>query len=488
MTEKPIRAIPVMGAELFESIAALDASWLLQRHCATTEDLWQGLSDGSLDRSSRIVIIQAPGVAGDDSRINAVATAILTLANAGAAVVLVAENDERSEDVSSRVGEFAKHQGMPASDVRFATVVDPSTALVSKMRDAVGGLVEIRDTPLEMGASDIDGAIALPVAEDIPEVGGQLPELPGLADAEGQASVHPSASLELLARPKPAGQTTITVTSSKGGSGKSTTSIMLAATIARASRKAGKPLSVCLVDLDTRDGQVASMIGTFMPTALNIRAQPVWDEERIRRSLVHVPELGIDTLLAPIRPRTADAVGPDFYQVVVRSLQRMYDVVIMDTSVQYLDPLIAQVALVEADEILFVTNLAATAIQGMARALREVTAPSDESGLGIPREKIGILVNQSVADVGMEREQITAAGLGIPVVGVIPLATKDVLAATNLLRIHDLLDHSTLAPAYNELARTCLPQHDLAETSLVESVLVPDREESVPKKRGLLRR
>ena len=272
----------------------------------------------------------------------------------------------------------------------------------------------------------------------------------------------PSASMELLGRPKRPGQTTITVTSSKGGSGKSTASILLAGSIARASRDAGKPLSVCLIDLDTRDGQVASLIGKFMPTALNIRVQPVWDEERIRRNLVHAPGLGIDTLLAPIRPRTADTVGPDFYRTIIRSLQRMYDVVVMDTSVQYLDPLIAQVALPEAEEIIFVTTLASTAVQGMARALREITAPVDESGLGIPREKIGILVNQSVANVGMERDQVLAAGLGVPVVGVIPLATKDVLTATNLNRMHSLLDHPLIGPAYNELAQACLPGRTLA--------------------------
>jgi cellulose biosynthesis protein BcsQ len=279
------------------------------------------------------------------------------------------------------------------------------------------------------------------------------PTLDGLPEA---------ASLELLSRPKRPGQVTITVTSAKGGSGKSTASILLAATIARASREAGHPLSVCLVDLDTRDGQVASLIGQFMPTALNIRVLPVWDEDRIRRNLVTAENLGIETLLAPIRPRTADTVGADFYRAILRSLQRMFDVVVMDTSVQYLDPLIANVALPEADEILFVTTLASTAVQGMARALREITTPVDESGLGVPREKIGIIVNQSVANVGMEREQILAAGLGVPVVGIIPLATKDVLTATNLNRMQLLLDHPLIGPAYSDLARACLPGRELA--------------------------
>ena len=297
----------------------------------------------------------------------------------------------------------------------------------------------------------------------VPSIGlaGAAPVMPSIATSTPPEPVPHGASADLLDRPKPPGQVTITVTSSKGGSGKSTIALLLAGSIARASREAGRPLSVCLVDMDTRDGQVASMIGRYMPTALNIRVQPVWDEATIRRHLVRDDTLGIDTLLAPIRPRTADAVGPDFYRVIIGSLQRMYDVVVMDTSVQYLDPLIATVCLPLADEIVFVTTLASTAVQGMARALREITSPVEESGMGIDRSKIGIVVNQSVADVGMEREQIAVAGLGVPIVGAIPLATRDVLTAMNHTQMHRLLDHHLLGPAFADLAVACLPRREL---------------------------
>lgn len=266
----------------------------------------------------------------------------------------------------------------------------------------------------------------------------------------------------LLDRPPLPGQVTLAVTSSKGGAGKSSVAMLLAGMIAQSSAAAGRPLKVCLVDMDTRDGQVGSMIGKFMPTALNIRVQPVWDERTITSHLVHDDLLGIDTLLAPIRPRTADMVNADFYRVIIRSLQRTHDVVIMDTSVQYLDPLISEVCLPEATAILFVTTMVATAVQGMARALREITTPQEQSGMGIPREKIGIVVNQSVANVGMEKDQVLTAGLGVPVVGVIPLATTDVITATNLNRMSALLRHDLLGPAYFQLARTCLPNALLA--------------------------
>jgi len=66
-----------------------------------------------------------------------------------------------------------------------------------------------------------------------------------------------------------------------------------------------------------------------------------------------------------------------------------------------------------------------------------------------------------VANVGMERDQVQAAGLGVPVVGVIPLATRDVLTATNLNKMGDLLDHPLLGPAYMDLGQACLPGREL---------------------------
>jgi cellulose biosynthesis protein BcsQ len=515
--------------------------------------MWDALSGGRLDQRSRVLVFSdslAAGTSGDDAEREQTARAIVAMAHAGAHVFVAPWRPEEETGLNALIDDAARAQSVDPATLTFhrLPLVGGGREVLEAMRSVLAPEVTFPeafpgwvDGPLSrLGEPAVEAEPGpeplLPLPTQVvglepeptdPEDQREAPEAPppialvkgappapgtpgrpsmppiggaGGASPSARTSEYPaSASLELLDRPRRAGQTTITVTSSKGGSGKSTASILLAGSIARASADAGDPLSVCLIDLDTRDGQVASLIGKFMPTALNIRVQPVWDEERIRRNLVHADGLGIDTLLAPIRPRTADTVGPDFYRTIVRSLQRMYDVVIMDTSVQYLEPLIAEVALGEADEILFVTTLASTAVQGMARALREITAPIDESGLGIPREKIGIIVNQSVANVGMERDQVLAAGLGVPVVGVIPLATKDVLTATNLNRMYALLDHPLLGPAYNELARACLPGRQLGPWQSTEpaadsasagrggAAAIPvDADDS--RKRGLFRR
>lgn len=497
-----VGVIVVAEPVIHDLLATSGIDWNVQDRQNDVGSMWDGLSSGRLDAHSRVLVFTDSTIDGHPLRgahLGQTARAIAAMAHAGAIVLVVQWHPGAADALREAVRSAAVSQGADPGSIEFTVLPTDRRghALLDSVRNAVAA---IASAP-ESWPAGLDRTLSRhePQATSSPTIPLSTPSLPPISTDTGPPVVqdeYPAAAdRELLNRPRLPGQMTITVTSSKGGSGKSTASILLAATIARASRQAGRELSVCLLDLDTRDGQVASLIGKFMPTALNIRVQPVWDEERIRRNLVHADALNIDTILAPIRPRTADTVGPEFYRVIVRSLQRMFDVVIMDTSVQYLDPLIADVALREADEILFVTTLASTAVQGMARALREITAPVDESGLGVPREKLGIIVNQSVANVGMEREQVLAAGLGVPVVGVIPLATKDVLTATNLNRMHELLDHPLIGPAYTLLAQACLPDRELADWSdgtdpSAESVTIaaPADGAASTRRRGLFRR
>jgi len=495
-------------------------SWNVQTRIDSVAQMWEGLNNGTLSPQSKILVF-SDSLQLETSRAAAereqTAGAIVAMSRAGAAVFIAVWQSDDVEPLRTAIEGAAAQQGMSPDSVKYTllpierggrevlecmrVVLTDDVVFPATYADGVDRVLT-KDEPLVRAATRAMPTSAAP-GRGLPNVA-SMPAVPtGQMPTAIAEPLFGGACAELLSAPKKVGQVTITVTSSKGGSGKSTAALLLGASIARASREGGNPLSVCVIDMDTRDGQIASLIGTYMPTALNIRVQPVWDETTIRRHVVHESSMGIDCLLAPIRPRTADTVGPDFYRTIIRSLQRMYDVVVIDTSVQYLDPLIAQVCLPEATEIIFITTLAATAVQGMARALREITSPIEDSGLGISRDKLGILVNQSVAGVGMQREQILAAGLGVPVVGVIPLATKDVLTATNLHRMSTLLDHPLIGPAYNELARTCVPNRGLvemhwpevgegslesADMSEAENIAEPIDISQVAQRRGMFRR
>lgn len=510
------KVIVVAETEVHELLVGSGVQWDVQHPVESVSQMWDDLSAGRLDQQSVAIVFSDSAFAGQGDLEQAIATMA-----AHAATFVVAWDVEGVDGLLGRVRETAlAHGGSPDVPVHVLPAVT-GRSILDGMRQVLETAAPPRRTVFpETYPIDVDQLMTLSapqVHEFAPEPVAQVPvpapplhlvEVPGVSATPAHAlypqpasptaverstpAVPPSTSSpaikadahstahavqavvsggfptpygqeDPLARPPLPGQVTMAVTSSKGGSGKSTIAMLVAAQIAHSSRKAfeqglvDRPKKVVLIDMDTRDGQVASLVGQYIPTALNIRVSPDWDEETILANLVHDDRLGIDALLAPVRPRTADDVGPDFYRHVIRMLQRTHDVVVMDTSVNYLDPLISTVCLPEATAILFVTTLATTSVQGMARALQEITQTTENGGMGISRKKIGIVVNQAVTEVGMERDQVLQAALKVPLIGSVPLATKDVLTCTNYNRMHRLLEHPTLGPAYFKLATACLP-------------------------------
>lgn len=506
MTEVPQNAtkiIVVAEEEVYNLLRDSGAHWDVQHRVESVGQMWDDLSGGRLDQQS-VAIVFSDSIYSGPGELEAAVAAMAPYA----ATFVVAWNPDGLPSMLDTVQATIQAAHKAAGGEGEANVPvhvlypDNKQHLLDAVRDvllASGAPVAFPETyAVDVNGPVVPAAVEEPVWEPAaPEVPPAVPEqavppmaqptqqpvqqvapvapqvtptyqAPQVAQAPAYSPQAPADDSGVLSgKPVLPGQVTMAVTSSKGGSGKSTTAMMLAAQIAHSSQKAfeaglaERPLKVVLVDMDTRDGQVASLIGRYVPTALNIRVSPTWDEETILGNLVHDPKLGIDALLAPVRPRTADDVGPDFYRQIIRTLKTTHDVVIMDTSVNYLDPLISTVCLPESTAILFVTTLATTSVQGMARALREITEPVEHGGMGIKRTKIGIVVNQSITEVGMDRDQVLQAALKVSIVGAIPLATKDVLTCTNFNRMHQLLKHPLLGPAYYKLAKTCLPKSEL---------------------------
>ncbi|MBC9704801.1 MAG: hypothetical protein H9W81_07475 [Enterococcus sp.] len=252
----------------------------------------------------------------------------------------------------------------------------------------------------------------------------------------------------------------VTVTSPKGGSGKSTVALLLATQLAKSSAKAyeqgitERPLDVCIVDLDTFDGQLGFVLGQMQPTALNIAlSESIFDASLVKNNLIFSERMGVHALLAPVRGATARYTDPAFYQKTIRTLKTMFDVVILDTSVQHYDDLIRTVALPEADAILLVTTLDIKSVKGLARWMDVARTPIAQGGHGVDQSKIGIVVNGSIQGVGMGSEELTTAALGAKLLVAIPLDTKAVQLAGNSHRLEDIVEHPTIGPMYYKLAQ-----------------------------------
>lgn len=249
----------------------------------------------------------------------------------------------------------------------------------------------------------------------------------------------------------------IAVTSSKGGSGKSSISSFLAAYLAKGSKagyEAGlesKPLRVCVVDLDVRDGQLGFLNGRQSPTVVDILGEGTINPESVSQGVYHSNKMGCDFIFAAKRPRYTKAIPPEFYANLINTLREMYDYIILDTSVNYLDPLLENVAYPMADKIVFVTDLGISSIFGMARWISETTRVED-SNEPVDIEKIGIVVNKVMPDINMSLDKVRAAASGCPLLAAFPSKPGLITLAANTCSLEQVLNEPSMNSMTKRLA------------------------------------
>lgn len=291
----------------------------------------------------------------------------------------------------------------------------------------------------------------------------------------------------------------ISVTSAKGGSGKSTVAYSLAQEIGKSSRIAADrgnldaPLDVCLVDMDVYDGQLGFVIGASSPTMLNIANQPSINQETVGANLITNDKveaakkmkgdfISFSALLAPKSPKSVENTPPGMWREVINVLTTMFDIIILDTSVMYfLDPIIYEVAYPESDEILYVTDLDIKSILDTTKWLNNVCMPKDENGyggFGIGIEKVGVVINKGMKGINMGPDKIRkileVATKAIyknidktvpvdklpvpPVLTMIPSFPKLITAASNTQNLGAIIDVPQLENKIRRLAKAVVPR------------------------------
>lgn len=311
----------------------------------------------------------------------------------------------------------------------------------------------------------IDAAVDAYVRENkVPEVAAILSgnmseeERQGVLDSDMATNPEAAfASEDDSDEPNPYLGQVVAVTSSKGGSGKSTVAVTMATFLAHSSINSvregmeSRPLKVLIMDCDVRDGQLGFVTGTSSPNVVQLYNQGI-SKASIENTVISSPRLKVDLLLAPKRPKTVDEIPPEFYVELIHNLRKMYDYVILDTSVNYLDPLLEKVAYPTADQIIFVTDIVINSVFSMVRWIMEVTRPKSQNGMGINPQKIGIVVNKYLPDVHMDAKTIAKAAMGRQVIAVIPSSQRLVSKAANMQSMEILLRHKD---TYSPIRKLC---------------------------------
>jgi MinD-like ATPase involved in chromosome partitioning or flagellar assembly len=444
MSQVKPKAIYVGDYRVGEALASLRPEWDFLPFVKDITTLWDGLDSGEIDNNIQILLIldQFFDVKGEDDSLEMLVSSMLPYCFLGVVNYREALKDQMRERIQYKVDS----SGGSAYEFFFINAKKPNLSLDLSIKKFIA------ESPLR----DVAGIIAgKNFTENIVEaVDARVAEEPEstISQAVSQNSFYEEGPSDYLGQ-------VVAITSSKGGSGKSTVAVSLATYLAHSSINSvregleEKPLKIIILDLDVRDGQLGFLTGNSKPTVINLRINGV-SPEVIEQTVIHSSRLKVDLLLAPKRPRNSDDTPPDFYVELIHTLRKMYDYIILDTSVNYLDPLLEKVAYPTSDQIVFVTDIVVNSVFSMTRWIQEVTGPREKNGMGISKSKIGIVVNKSLSNVNMPGEKIARSALNIPVISAIPSNPKLVAHAANMQSMEVLLKHKDLYPAIRRLARS----------------------------------
>ncbi len=197
----------------------------------------------------------------------------------------------------------------------------------------------------------------------------------------------------------------ITVFAAKGGCGKTTVATNIATCLAQSGKR------ICLVDLDLAFGDVAIALQLEpVRTLADALALSSLDQTAVR-SLVTTHASGLDTILAPVNPGTAESIPVNLIGDLLDLLKTMYDVVVVDSPPAFTEHVLA--AFDRSDAHVLLTTLDVAALKNLKLTLETLTM------LGYPTEHRHVVLNRSDAKVGLsvqdvERTLGSKVGLQVP--------------------------------------------------------------------------
>ncbi len=175
----------------------------------------------------------------------------------------------------------------------------------------------------------------------------------------------------------------------KGGVG--TTTIAINAAIAL-HRELGRKVVLVDGNLQFGDHRVFLDLGLDLKSIVDVVSAPSIDAELIRSVLV-THDSGIDLLLAPPSPGTAELVRPEHLPMIAEQLATMYDYILIDIDKRLDD---VNLGIFEAAETIFVVMTADLPCLKNVRLIIETM-----HHLGYPPEKVQLVLNRSNAFTGI---------------------------------------------------------------------------------------
>ena len=257
----------------------------------------------------------------------------------------------------------------------------------------------------------------------------------------------------------------ITISVSKGGTGKSSMTLNLAAFLGMRLRSQGK--TVCVIDANTQQADSGKYLDVYHPNISTIVNDPnLLTEDRILSALVHRPEYNLSVLLGPSTPDEANplAINPRLYSEVLDLLKTHFDYVLIDTPVaEKFHEMFSEFALAKADYLVVPVTQNVQTLHNADNWLRAaVIAPRHEGGAAFDRNRIGIVLNRAEEGVGFSEDDVRATMANWHYIGSIP-ETKEWKLANNRNELVAPKNFADLSHAFAEVLHAATSEPSLLE-------------------------
>lgn len=200
----------------------------------------------------------------------------------------------------------------------------------------------------------------------------------------------------------------ITITAPKGGTGKSSLSLNLAAYFGLRLQGTGK--NVALIDANVQQADAGKYLNAWTPNVEEvIRDTTSIHPDRIQDYMLHRKDLNLSVLLGPMTPETANPAyfsGAKYAQIL-EAIRPNFDYIIIDTPVAELyHDLFSVFAIPYADFIGVAITPNYTTLMNTDAWLRQVCAPVQARGMGVDQSKVGVILNRAEEDIGFTEEEL----------------------------------------------------------------------------------
>lgn len=243
----------------------------------------------------------------------------------------------------------------------------------------------------------------------------------------------------------------ILVTAPKGGTGKSSTALNMAAFLGLRLRSSGR--TVCIVDANTQQADTGKYLQAYTPDITALARDPAGQTpERIQEFLLRREELNLSALLGPALAIDASPyfINPGLYNRAVDLLRLHFDYIIIDSPVAELfHPMFMEFALPQADFIMVPISPNVATMMNTDAWLHNITQPKYAGGPGVDPGIIGIVLNRFEDEIDFTEDKAQEELAGWTYIGAIPESKEwkaannraDLVVTYNIPEINDAFSH-----------------------------------------------